>query len=63
MWLMANIRWLSMMQSRSLKWAMTSSNSMASVRGVAHFRPTTLGIFASRSTMARETAALVQKVL
>ena len=63
MWLSANIRWLSMMVSRPAKVETTSSNSIASVRGQAHFRPTTFGISQSFSTMRKETAALVQKVL
>ena len=52
-----------MMVKRSEKCEVTSSNSMASVRGVAHFSPTMFGISASRSTMRNEMFWLVQKVL
>ena len=52
-----------MMVSRVEKVETTSSNSIASVRGQAHLRPTTLGISDSRSTRRNDTAALVQNVL
>ena len=52
-----------MIVSRRAKCETTSSNSIASVRGVAHFRPTTFGIAHSRSTMPNEMPELVQKVL
>ena len=43
-----------MIVKRLEKFEVTSSNSMASVRGVAHFRPTTLSILASRSIMPND---------
>ena len=52
-----------MMVKRSEKREVTSSNSIASVRGVAHFRPTTFGISARRSTIANESPDDVQNVL
>ena len=63
MGLKAKKRLLSMIVKRSEKCEVTSSNSIASVRGVAHLRPTTFGMSARRSTMPNEMPVEVQKVL
>ena len=61
--LTAKNRLLSMIVNRSEKFDVTSSNSIASVRGTAHFRPATFGISDSRPTISKEMFELVQKVL
>ena len=52
-----------MMVTLPAKCDTTDSNSIASVRGVAHFKPTTFGISESLSAIASEMPELVQKVL